>query len=48
MLRGKVMRGESMGESVRVFLEVKTGHLTVSTEAHRNIDRTHDVDKFVI
>jgi hypothetical protein len=27
MLRGKVMRGESMDESVRVFLEVKTVHV---------------------
>jgi hypothetical protein len=27
MLRGKVMRVESMGESVRVFQGVKTRHL---------------------
>jgi hypothetical protein len=39
VLHEKVMRGVSMGESVRVFLEVKTRHLKVrSDEAGRNTD----------
>jgi hypothetical protein len=43
-----VMRAALMGESVQVFLEVKTTHLKRYCGPTEIQDRTHDVDKFIV
>ena len=43
-----VTRAALMGESVQVFLEVKTRHLKRYCGPAEILDGTHDVDKFII
>jgi hypothetical protein len=43
-----VMRAALMGESVQVFLEVKTRHLKRYCGPTETRDGTHHVDKFIV
>jgi hypothetical protein len=43
-----VMRAALMGESVQVFLEVKTRHLKRYCGPTEPQDGTHDIDKFIV
>jgi hypothetical protein len=46
--REMVMRAGLMGESVQVFLEVKTRHLKRYCGPTEIQNGTHDVDKFIV